>query len=33
MCADYLLEGKKPQFQIKPLSFLPYWKEEGSGRR
>jgi carbamoyl-phosphate synthase large subunit len=27
MCADYLLEGKKPQFQIKPLSFLRYWKE------
>jgi len=27
MCADYLLEGKRPQFQIKPLSFLRYWKE------
>ena len=27
MCADYLLEGKRPQFQVKPLSFLRYWKE------
>lgn len=27
MCADYLLEGKRPQFRIKPLSFLRYWKE------
>jgi carbamoyl-phosphate synthase large subunit len=27
MCADYLLEGKRPEFQIKPLSVLRYWKE------
>lgn len=27
MCAEFLLEGKRPQFQIKPLSFLRYWSE------
>lgn len=27
MCADYLLEGKLPEFQVKRLSFLRYWKE------